>query len=103
MVAQLGVDQAEEIPYDQYTYLKLQVRTSEEALKPTLAVRLTANPLGKYADWVKRRFVDPCREGFKVIQEVIETSAGAVIRDRVFIPATRDYTDRRVIIAELVK
>jgi hypothetical protein len=84
----LGVDQAEEIPYDQYTYLKLQVRTSEALLKPLLGVRLTANPLGKHADWVKRRFVDPCREGFRVISEVIETSAGDVVRDRVFIPAT---------------
>jgi phage terminase large subunit len=69
-------------------FLKLQVRSSEALLKPLLGVRLTANPLGKYADWVKRRFVDPCREGFKVITEVIETSAGDVIRDRVFIPAT---------------
>ncbi len=83
-----GVDQAEEIPLDQYSYLKLQVRTSEDALKPLLSVRLTANPLGRHADWVKRRFVDPAPQGLHVTIETIETDRGEVVRDRVFIPAT---------------
>lgn len=84
----LGFDQVEEIPEDQYRYLKLQVRTSEECLKPMLRVRSTANPMGRHADWVKERFVIPCREGFKILSETVETSQGKVIRERVFIPAT---------------
>lgn len=84
----LGIDQVEEIPFDQYALLKTRVRTSEELLKPMLAIRLTANPLGRHADWVKKRFVEPGRSGFRVISETIETSQGAVVRDRVFIPST---------------
>ena len=84
----LGLDQAEEIPEDQYRYLKLQVRTSDDVLKPLLRVRLTANPLGRHADWVKERFVLPCREGYKVLSETVKTSHGDVTRDRIFIPAT---------------
>jgi hypothetical protein len=84
----LGFDQVEEIPLAQYAYLKLQVRSSDPILKPLLRVRSTANPLGKYADWVKKRFVEPERAGLKVIKETINTSQGPVVRDRVFIPAT---------------
>lgn len=85
----LGFDQVEEIPYEQYSYLKLQVRTSEDILKPTLSVRSTANPLGRHADWVKERFVAPARDGFKVITETVTLQNGVEVRrDRVFIPAT---------------
>jgi hypothetical protein len=84
----LGIDQVEEIPFEQYAMLKTRVRTSEELLKPLLAVRLTANPMGRYADWVKKRFVEPDRAGFKVLSEEIETSQGKVVKDRVFIPST---------------
>lgn len=84
----LGFDQVEEIPEDQYRYLKLQVRSTDDVLKPLLRVRCTANPMGRHADWVKTRFVIPAREGFKVISETIQTSQGPVVRDRVFIPAT---------------
>lgn len=85
----LGFDQVEEIPYEQYSYLKLQVRSSEELLQPTLAVRCTANPLGRFADWVKRRFVDPAPDGFALITETITLDNGVqVVRQRTFIPAT---------------
>jgi Terminase large subunit, T4likevirus-type, N-terminal len=85
----LGIDQVEEIPWEQYSYMKLQVRTSEEVLRPLVAVRVTANPLGRYADWVKQRFVVPCREGFKIIPETVTLADGRqVTRERVFIPAT---------------
>lgn len=92
-VTRLGVDQAEEIPYEQYAYIKLQVRSGDPLLAPTLGVRCTANPLGKHADWVKQRFVAPAREGWKIISETQEVDLGngqsrKVTRDRVFIPAT---------------
>lgn len=84
----LGFDQVEEIPQYQYDYLKLQVRSSDPIMKPLLRVRSSANPMGRHADWVKERFVNPGREGFKVIRETIQTSQGPVLRERVFIPAT---------------
>lgn len=85
----LGVDQAEELPWGQYSYMKLQVRSSDPLLAKTLAVRCSANPLGRYSDWVKRRFIDPAPEGFKVIDEIVKLDNGAEIRrERTFIPAT---------------
>lgn len=84
----LGFDQVEEIPEYQYNYLRMQVRTSEPHMQPFLRVRSSANPMGKHADWVKKRFVEPCRDGYKILTETIETSQGNIVRDRVFIPAT---------------
>ena len=87
-ISALYIDQAEEIPEEQYRFLKLQVRSSDPILQPLARIRLTANPMGAHAQWVKDRFVAPERNGFKVISEIIETSRGPVKRDRVFIPAT---------------
>lgn len=84
----VGFDQAEEIPEDQYVYIRMQVRSSDPMFpKDKWRVRLTANPLGLHAAWVKQRFVDPAKDGFKVLIETIKTSRGDVERDRVFIPA----------------
>lgn len=91
-ISRLAVDQVEELPYNQYAYIKLQVRSSEDAVKPTVAVRCSANPLGRHADWVKKRFVEKNRDGFEVFWEDIEVELAdghkvTVRRDRVFIPA----------------
>lgn len=93
-ISWLGVDQVEEIPYEQYAYLKLQVRCSDPALPASeWRVRTTANPLGKHAAWVKERFVVPAREGWKILSETMKVDLGGgqtkdVVRERVFIPAT---------------
>jgi hypothetical protein len=92
-ISRLAVDQVEEIPYHQYAYIKLQVRSSEPLIQPTVGVRCSANPLGRYADWVKKRFVDKNRNGYEVMTEEVEVDPGPgqkkvkVVRDRVFIPA----------------
>jgi hypothetical protein len=91
-VTRLAIDQVEELPFYQYAYIKLQVRTAEKILQPTVAVRCSANPLGRHADWVKKRFVEKNRNGYDVQWEnvEVETADGEkikIIRDRVFIPA----------------
>lgn len=91
-ISRLAVDQVEELPYDQYAYIKLQVRPSSPLLEPTIAVRCSANPLGRHADWVKKRFVEKNRAGFDVQWEDIEVEDAygekvVIRRDRVFIPA----------------
>lgn len=90
-IGHLGIDQGEEIPYNQYAYIKLQVRTSHAYLEPTLAVRLTANPGGRHGAWVKKRFVDPDRKGMVSIPETVEIDRNGVktsiTKERVFIPA----------------
>jgi len=86
--SRMGIDQVEEIPYEQYAYMKAQIRTSEPLLQESLAIRCTANPLGRYADWVKRRFVDPAPAGMQIIHDPITLDDGSVVEmDRVFIPA----------------
>jgi hypothetical protein len=85
----LGIDQVEEIPWFQVAFLKLNVRTSEPALKPLLRVRYTANPGGVYGEWVRKRFIDPSPDGFKVLTEEIALDNGVVVKsDRCFIPST---------------
>ncbi len=90
-ISRFALDQAEELPFYQYSYIKLQVRASQDILRDTLAVRLSANPLGQHADWVKKRFVTPAPHGFEVISETIDIDRDGVmvpvVRDRVFIPA----------------
>jgi hypothetical protein len=57
-----------------------------------VGVRCSANPLGRHADWVKKRFVEKNRNGYEVQWEdvEVETADGEkfrIRRDRVFIPA----------------
>lgn len=47
-------------------------------------LRLTANPGGPGNGWLKKRFVDPAPEGFKVLTEVLE----GVRMERLYIPCT---------------
>lgn len=90
-IGHFSVDQAEELPFNQYSYIKLQVRTSQAHLDPTLAVRLSSNPGGRYGAWVKKRFVDPAPKGMQAITETVEIERfgekTTIVRDRVFIPA----------------
>jgi hypothetical protein len=91
-ISRLAIDQVEEIPFYQYAYIKLQVRSSDEIIKPSVAVRCSANPLGRHGDWVKKRFVEPNRDGYQVFWEDVDVDMGdgeivKVRRDRVFIPA----------------
>lgn len=85
----LGFDQAEEIPWQQYSFLKLRVRSSDPVFRGTLRVRCTANPGGQYGKWVKERFIDPAPEGFKIITDEVTLDNGQVVKqDRCFIPST---------------
>lgn len=57
-----------------------------------VGMRLTGNPGGPGHNWVKARYVDPCRTGFKIIEEreEVELSDGTMISvalERVFIPS----------------
>lgn len=54
-------------------------------------MRLTGNPGGPGHNWVKKRYIDPCPAGFKIITEDTEIEIGGVKRtvslSRVFIPS----------------
>lgn len=56
-----------------------------------VGMRLTGNPGGPGHNWVKKRYIDPCKSGFKIITEECEVEIDGVKRtvtlDRVFIPS----------------
>ena len=88
-VTLLMIDQVEEIPEDVYAFLRLQVRTSDPALRDLLGVRISANPLGRHVEWVKKRFIREFKDGGHVFwQEFTLKNGVKVKRSRVFIKAT---------------
>jgi len=56
-----------------------------------VGMRLTGNPGGPGHNWVKKRYIDPCKTGFKVIAEECEIEIEGVKQtvklERVFIPS----------------
>jgi Terminase large subunit, T4likevirus-type, N-terminal len=56
-----------------------------------VGMRLTGNPGGPGHNWVKKRYIDPCKTGFKVIAEECEIELDGVKQtvklERVFIPS----------------
>jgi hypothetical protein len=56
-----------------------------------VGMRLTGNPGGPGHNWVKKRYIDPCKAGYKIITEATEIEIEGVKQivslDRVFIPS----------------
>jgi hypothetical protein len=56
-----------------------------------VGMRLTGNPGGPGHNWVKKRYIDPCKAGYKIITEECEVEIDGYKRmvslDRVFIPS----------------
>lgn len=87
-ITALLFDQVEEIPFDVYQYLTANVRSKDADMRKLLMVRCTANPGGKYAQWVKDYFIAPCRAGNKIIEETRKLPSGRTHTiTRAFIPA----------------
>jgi len=85
----LMIDQVEEIPEHVYLYLRMQVRSSDKDLAKMLAVRLSANPLGRHVQWVKKRFIGEFKDGGHEFTEDFKLRDGRkVSRSRVFIKST---------------
>lgn len=62
-----------------------------DGAKVHCGMRLTGNPGGPGQHWLKERYIDPCRTGFKVITETdaveVDGEVIPVSIDRVFIPS----------------
>ncbi len=56
-----------------------------------VGMRLTGNPGGPGHNWVKKRYIDPCKTGYKIIAEECEIEVNGVKQlvklERVFIPS----------------
>lgn len=86
-----SLDQGEEIPWEQFVFMKSRVRTSDSVLKGTEQIFITSNPGGIHGRWVKDRFVAPHRPGLKVLAETVKLRSGKKETvERIFIPGTLD-------------
>lgn len=84
----IGIDQCEEIPGDVVQFLKAQIRTSDPDYLEYLFLFMTANPGGKYADWVKTRFIRSCPPN-KIVSEDIKLKDGRIKKvTKAFIPSS---------------
>jgi len=65
--------------------------TLRSAVGVPVGMRLTGNPGGPGHNWVKKRYIDPDKKGFKIITEECEVEIDGVKQvvslDRVFIPS----------------
>lgn len=54
-----------------------------------VGMRLTGNPGGPGHNWVKNRYIVPCKTGYKVIKELVKGYNGSpdMLMERVFIPS----------------
>jgi hypothetical protein len=68
-----------------------KLRATVRSTTPNIRVgmRLTGNPGGPGHAWVKKRYIDPCPEGYKVLEEEFENpwTQEKLVLERVFIPA----------------
>lgn len=83
----IGFDQVEEIPWSQYEFILMQLRSTDPVFRGREQALATANPLGEYAKWVKDRFVKAAApETF--VDEDFKLPDGRIKRmTRVFIPS----------------
>ena len=85
----LGIDQAEEIAEAVYLFLTMQVRSKDPDMRKLLFVRVTANPGGPHAAWIKSYFIQGCKPHNTIIKETVTLRNGKR-RDvtKAFVPAT---------------
>lgn len=65
----LFIDECQFVPFEAYSFLAAQVRSSDADYRKVLIIRLTANPGGPHGDWVRDRFqIDAHPEGGKIFR-----------------------------------
>jgi hypothetical protein len=95
----LGFDELITFEQEQYDQIKARVRSSDPVLMYLCRVRSTSNPVMKREatdsftvtdpQWVRRRFVDECPTGNKILTEQREAPDGRIVEEeRIFLPAT---------------
>lgn len=94
----IALDELIQFTERQYDEIRMRCRTGDPVLGPMCKVRSMSNPsLRKQGEtftvddpyWVRRRFVDPCREGYRLLKTRIVRRDGTVDwHTRMFMPAT---------------
>lgn len=93
----IGYDELVQFEEEQYHQINTRLRCTDPVLKNMLKIRAMSNPFAqrdgtvsvKDPHWVRRRFVEPCPEGRKVLKKQITRGDGRVeYRTRLYLPAT---------------
>lgn len=85
----LGIDQVEEIAESVYLFLAMQVRSKDADMRKLLFVRVTANPGGPHAAWVKSYFIQGCKPHNTILKDTIKLRNGKTREvTKAFVPAT---------------
>lgn len=93
----VGIDQAEDIPFEVVQFLKAQIRTSDPRYQDHLFAFYTANPGGRHAQWVKDYFISTCPPNTIVTTSVKLRDGREKKATRAFVPSTlkdNPYLDR---------
>lgn len=88
-ISGIGIDQVEEIAEEVYLFLAMQVRSKDADMRKLLFIRVTANPGGPYAAWVKKYFVEGCKPHNTIIKSTVTLRNGKTREvTKAFVPAT---------------
>lgn len=90
----IGYDELRTFTVDQYEGINARLRSSDPVLKHMLRIIGMSNPgpsPGRDPQWVRKRFVDPCPEGRRLIREKFFLKSGdPFYRTRVYWPGKLD-------------
>jgi hypothetical protein len=95
----IGYDELIQFDEEQYHNINSRLRSGDPVLMHQLRIRSMSNPVRrkegkinidvKDPQWVRRRFVEPCIEGGKILRKtLIRRNGEKVNRDRIFLRAT---------------
>jgi len=79
-----GFDELTHFTERMYTYLSTRCRSAHKKAGLPTIMRSTSNPGGVGHTWVKKRFIDPCKEGRVPIHYKV---GGQLVSKAIFIPA----------------
>lgn len=105
----LLIDEATQFDEEQIDNIEIRLRSADPVLSKFLKARMMSNPQrsvegsAKVRDpfWVRKRFVDPCREGNKVIRRKFKLPGGAIrYTSRLYLPATLDDNPDKDFVAQ---
>jgi hypothetical protein len=94
---------------EQYDQVNTRLRSTDPVLRHFLRIRAMSNPMMSSEDgitvddpfWVRRRFVDPCKAGKKVITRPFRMPDGTVRkRTSIYLPATIDDNPNKIFVEQ---
>lgn len=95
----IAYDELSQFEEEQYDQINMRLRSPDPILKHFIKIRAMSNPVMNPEEgvsvkdpfWVRRRFVDPCREGNRILKrKIFVPGQGERFVTSVYLPATID-------------